>query len=92
MPTSITSIFIVLVVAKEGGISRAANKLDMAVQTISAQVRELERSMEPHLRLLCNEGEFEDSALLKTFSASGMGVFPTVEWVHEDLLARNGVR
>ena len=33
------------VVAKEGGISRAANKLDMAVQTISAQVRELERSL-----------------------------------------------
>lgn len=32
------------VVAKEGGISRAAEKLDMAVQTVSAQVRELERS------------------------------------------------
>ena len=245
------------VVAKEGGISRAADKLDMAVQTISAQVRELERSLgyallkpagrslvltdagiaamaqadlifqlgenlptvvrdamsspsvrlavgisdglpklvvrqllqpvvtEPHLRLLCHEGEFddllgdlalhrldivladrpappnpniklythsmgsspiswyasaelyksakkdfpqclanvpvllptghndvraridrwfefrgirprvvgefEDSALLKTFGASGMGVFPAVEWVHEDLLARDGV-
>ncbi|MEI6734143.1 MAG: LysR family transcriptional regulator [Comamonadaceae bacterium] len=246
------------VVAKEGGISRAAGKLDMAVQTISAQVRELERSlgyallkpagrglaltsagiaamqqadlifelgeklpaavrdamstpavrlavgisdglpklvvhrllqpilMEPHLRLLCNEGEFddllgdlalhrldivladrpapanpniklyshamgsspvswyastglyksarkdfphclgdvpvllptshndvraridhwferrgirprvvgefEDSALLKTFGSSGMGVFPAVEWVREDLLNRDGVR
>ena len=246
------------VVAKEGGISRAANKLDMAVQTISAQVRELERSlgyallkpagrglvltdagiaamqqadlifqlgenlptvvrdamstpavrlavgisdalpklvvhgllqpilMEPHLRLLCNEGEFddllgdlalhrldivladrpapanpniklyshsmgsspiswfasaeryksaskdfphslaevpvllptshndvraridhwfeqrgirprvvgefEDSALLKTFGTGGMGVFPAVEWVREDLLTRDGVR
>lgn len=33
------------VVAKEGGISRAAAKLDMAVQTVSAQVRELERSL-----------------------------------------------
>jgi LysR family transcriptional activator of nhaA len=33
------------VVAKEGGISRAADKLDMAVQTVSAQVRELERSL-----------------------------------------------
>ena len=246
------------VVAKEGGISRAANKLDMAVQTISVQVRELERSLgyallkpagrglvltdagiaamqqadlifqlgerlpaavrdatstpairlavgisdalpklvvhrllqpvltEPYLRLLCNEGEFddllgdlalhrldlvladrpapsnpniklyshsmgsspiswyasaelyksakkdfphcladvpvllptshtdvraridqwfdhrgiqprvvgefEDSALLKTFGASGMGVFPAVEWVREDLLNRDGVR
>jgi len=33
------------VVAKEGGITRAAEKLDMAVQTVSAQVRELERSL-----------------------------------------------
>ena len=33
------------VVAKEGGMSRAADKLDMAVQTVSAQVRELERAI-----------------------------------------------
>ncbi|WP_296494583.1 LysR family transcriptional regulator [Rhodoferax sp.] len=245
------------VVAKEGGISRAAEKLDMAVQTVSAQVRELERSLgyallkpagrglvltdagqaamqqadqifqlgenlparvrdatstptirlavgicdglpklvvrrllqpvitEPNLRLLCNEGElddllgdlalhrldvvlsdrpaptnpnmklyshamgssttawygtaalvasasknfpesmsdvplllptahtavrarldhwfeqrairprvvgeFADSALLKTFGASGMGVFPAAEWAHEDLLAHYAV-
>ena len=32
-------------------------------------------------------GEFEDSALLATFGASGMGVFPAAEWVHDDLLA-----
>lgn len=33
------------VVAKEGGFARAANRLDMAVQTITAQVRELEKSL-----------------------------------------------
>lgn len=33
------------VVAKEGGFARAAERLDMAVQTISAQVKELERSL-----------------------------------------------
>ena len=33
------------VVAKEGGFSRAADRLDMAVQTISAQVKELEKSL-----------------------------------------------
>lgn len=33
------------VVAKEGGITKAADKLDMAVQTVSAQVRELEKSL-----------------------------------------------
>jgi LysR family transcriptional activator of nhaA len=36
-------------------------------------------------------GEFEDSALLKTFGASGMGVFPAAEWVHDELTARYGV-
>lgn len=33
------------VVTKEGGFARAAQRLDMAVQTISAQVRELERAL-----------------------------------------------
>ena len=33
------------VVAKEGGIARAAARLDMAVQTVSTQVHELERSL-----------------------------------------------
>lgn len=33
------------VVAKEGGFARAAKRLDVAVQTISTQVRELERSL-----------------------------------------------
>ncbi len=37
-------------------------------------------------------GEFEDSALLKTFGSSGMGVFPAAQWVHEDLLARYDVQ
>ena len=33
------------IVVKEGGFARAAERLDMAVQTISAQVRELEKSV-----------------------------------------------
>lgn len=33
------------IVAKEGGMTRAAARLDMAVQTVSAQVRELERDL-----------------------------------------------
>ena len=33
------------VVTKEGGFARAAERLDMAVQTISTQVRELEKSL-----------------------------------------------
>lgn len=37
-------------------------------------------------------GEFDDSALLKTFGAGGMGVFPAPALVHAELLARYGVR
>lgn len=37
-------------------------------------------------------GEFEDSALLKTFGASGMGVFPAAELVHEELVDRYQVQ
>lgn len=37
-------------------------------------------------------GEFEDGALLKTFGASGMGVFPAAQWVHDDLLAHYAVQ
>ncbi|WIV96766.1 LysR family transcriptional regulator [Kinneretia aquatilis] len=33
------------VVAQEGGFARAAERLDMAIQTVSTQVRELERSL-----------------------------------------------
>ncbi|MEY2897566.1 MAG: Transcriptional activator protein NhaR [Pseudomonadota bacterium] len=37
-------------------------------------------------------GEFEDSALLKTFGASGMGVFPAAELVHDELTTRYSVK
>jgi len=46
-----------------------------------------QRAMRPRI-----VGEFEDSALLKTFGASGMGVFPAAEWVHDDLLAHYAVQ
>lgn len=37
-------------------------------------------------------GEFEDSALLKTFAAGGLGVFPAATRVHDDLVRRYRVR
>ncbi len=37
-------------------------------------------------------GEFEDSALLTTFGASGMGVFPSVEMLHDELRTHYGVK
>jgi LysR family transcriptional regulator, transcriptional activator of nhaA len=36
-------------------------------------------------------GEFEDSALLKTFAAAGMGVFPAASWVQSNLQSSYGV-
>ena len=36
-------------------------------------------------------GEFEDSALLKTFGASGMGVFPAATLAHDQLTQRDGL-
>lgn len=37
-------------------------------------------------------GEFEDSALLKTFASAGMGVFPAAQLVQSELLARYQVQ
>ncbi|MBL5978551.1 LysR family transcriptional regulator [Comamonas sp. NyZ500] len=45
------------------------------------------KSIKPHVI-----GEFEDSALLKTFGAAGMGVFPMASLVHEDLTTRYEVK
>ena len=44
-PFNYKHLYYFWVVAREGGMSRAADKLDMAVQTVSAQVRELERDL-----------------------------------------------
>jgi len=37
-------------------------------------------------------GEFEDSALLKTFGAGGMGVFPAADLIHAELIERYSVK
>ena len=37
-------------------------------------------------------GEFEDSALLATFGAAGMGVFPAAELIHDKLTTRYDVK
>lgn len=44
-PLNFRHLYYFWVVAKEGGITRAAERLGMAVQTVSAQVRALEQSL-----------------------------------------------
>jgi LysR family transcriptional regulator, transcriptional activator of nhaA len=69
------------------------NKLPVLLPTKHAAVRArldqwlANRNLRPTV-----VGEFEDSTLLKTFGASGMGVFPAAEIVHDDLPARYNVR
>ncbi|BDX21025.1 LysR family transcriptional regulator [Polynucleobacter sp. TUM22923] len=45
MPYNYRHLYYFWVVAKEGSMSKAAERLDMAIQTISAQVHELEKSL-----------------------------------------------
>lgn len=45
LPFNYRHLYYFWVVAKQGGMARAAERLDMAVQTISAQVRTLERDL-----------------------------------------------
>lgn len=44
-PINFRHLYYFWVVAKEGGMARAAERLDMAVQTVSAQVRALEQAL-----------------------------------------------
>jgi len=44
-PLNYRHLYYFWVVAKEGGMARAATRLDMAVQTVSAQVKALEQSL-----------------------------------------------
>lgn len=68
-------------------------QVPMLLPTTHTAVRaRLDHWLEQHAIRPRIVGEFEDSALLKTFGASGMGVFPVAEWVHDDLLARYGVQ
>jgi LysR family transcriptional activator of nhaA len=46
-----------------------------------------QRSLQPTV-----VGEFEDSTLLRTFGASGMGAFPAAEFLHNDLVSRYHVK
>ena len=69
-----------LPVAQLGGLDAAAvrARLDQWFERVGVRPRVV--------------GEFEDSALLKTFGAGGMGVFPATELVHDELMARYDVK
>lgn len=71
---------------------RSLGRVPLVLPTSHAAVRQrIDRWFE-HMAIRPRiVGEFEDSALLKTFASSGLGVFPATELVHEELVARYGV-
>jgi LysR family transcriptional activator of nhaA len=75
MPDSLNyrHLYYFWVVAKEGGFARAAERLDMAVQTVSAQVRELERWLGAQLLVPAGRGV--------ALSAAGQAAFARAEEV-----------
>jgi LysR family transcriptional activator of nhaA len=82
-----------LYAAARGGFPQSLAKVPVLLPTDQAAVRSRLTHWFERLDIRPNlVGEFEDSALLKTFGAAGMGVFPMADLVHDDLVARYGVK
>jgi len=82
-----------LAAVAERGFPQSLAKVPVLLPTPHVAVRALlDQWFEKHGIRPNIVGEFEDSALLKTFGASGMGVFPAVELVHEELVSRYAVK
>jgi len=72
---------------------RSLAKVPVLLPTTHAAVRaRLEQWFEREGLEPMRVGEFEDSALLKTFGAEGMGIFPAADLIHSELLRRYGVK
>ncbi len=71
---------------------RSLGQVPVLLPTHHAAVRPaLDRWFQRHELRPSVVGEFQDSALLKTFGASGLGVFPAVDAVHDHVVQRFGV-
>jgi LysR family transcriptional activator of nhaA len=82
-----------LVHAAIEGFPQSLAHAPLLMPTANTAVRaRLDQWLEQHAISPRIVGEFEDSALLKTFGASGMGIFPAAEWVHDDLLSHFAVQ
>jgi LysR family transcriptional activator of nhaA len=82
-----------LLAAARRGYPQSLAKVPVLLPTTHAAVRaRLDQWFERHGIRPLVVGEFEDGALLKTFGSSGMGVFPAADLVHDELVARYGVK
>jgi LysR family transcriptional regulator, transcriptional activator of nhaA len=79
--------------AARRGFPQSLAKVPVLLPTTHTAVRaRLDQWFDQHGVRPLIAGEFEDSALLKTFGASGMGVFPAADLVLEELTTRYGVK
>ena len=79
--------------AARRGFPQSLGQIPVVLPTADAALRiRVDHWFERHAIRPRIAGEFEDSALLKTFGAGGMGAFPAIEWVHDDLVQRYGVK
>ncbi|OYU00019.1 MAG: LysR family transcriptional regulator [Burkholderiales bacterium PBB1] len=82
-----------LATAARRGFPQSLSKVPVLLPTTHAAARGLldhwfeRQGIRPNI-----VGEFEDSALLKTFGSGGMGAFPAVSRVGEDLIRSYGVK
>lgn len=79
--------------AAQKGFPQSLAKVPVLLPTSSAAVRPRIDHWFERLGIKPNiVGEFEDSALLKTFGAAGMGVFPAADLIHDELIERYDVK
>jgi LysR family transcriptional regulator, transcriptional activator of nhaA len=82
-----------LLEAARKGFPQSLSRVPVLLPTAHAAVRPRLDQWFERLSIRPNVvGEFEDSALLKTFGAAGMGVFPVAELVEAELITRYGVK
>jgi LysR family transcriptional regulator, transcriptional activator of nhaA len=82
-----------LVAQARRGFPQSLAEVPVLLPTAHAAVRlPLDQWFERHGIRPLVVGEFEDSALLKTFGAHGLGLFPAATRVHEDLLQHYRVK
>lgn len=79
--------------AAKRGFPASLDKVPVLLPSHHAAIRlRIDQWFERHALHPQVVGEFDDSALLKTFAAGGMGVFPATTMIHDDLVQRYQVR
>ncbi len=82
-----------LLAAARKGFPKSLAKVPVLLPTPHAAIRPRIDQWFERLGIKPNiVGEFEDSALLKTFGAAGMGVFPAADLIHDELTERYDVK